>query len=113
MKPIVKTTLSFIVILMLSSCYSVKVVAPFDQKVELASKTELLPFKDQQKNWYVLWGLVPISHNSPDRLIKENGLTKVRIETKMSFLDILISAIGSYVSIVTNTTVVEGDTTKK
>ena len=101
-----------LVVVMMSSCYSVKIIAPYDQKTELASKTEQLPFKEEQKNWYILWGLVPLSHNSPDRIIKENGLTKVRVETKMTFLDILISAIGSYVSIVANTTVIEGDSKK-
>jgi len=88
-------------------------LAPHDQKVELATKAEQLGFKETQKNWYFLWGLVPINENSTDKIIKENGLSKVRVETKTTIVDYLISGVLGFVSVVTNTTVVEGEAKKK
>ena len=90
------------------SCYPVKIAAPYGQKTTLATKSENLPFREKQKNWYILWGLVPISHNGPDRIIGENGLKKVRVETKMNFGDFLIAGILGGVSVVTTTTIIEG-----
>ena len=52
-----------------------------------------MPFKTQYKVWYALWGLVPISDNTTNKILKETKLKKVRVTTKMSFTDYLISAV--------------------
>ena len=61
------------------------------------------------KVWYVLWGLIPLNENKTDKMIKENGLTSVRVETKFKFIDYLITAITGNVSIVVCTVILEGD----
>jgi len=93
----------------LSSCYSVNVVAPPGQDVTLASKSDNLTFKESQRQWFVLFGLVPVNKNNTENIIKENNLTKVRVETKMTFLDVVISAFTSIASFVTTSTIVEGN----
>jgi len=90
----------------------VRVVAPHDQKVELATKADQLGFKEKQRNWYFLWGLVSINENVTDKKIKENGLNKVRIETKRTFVDGVITFLLSPISIATSTTIIEGESKK-
>lgn len=104
--------LTVLLTVLLYGCFSVRVVAPHDQKIELASKADQLGFKEKQRNWYFLWGLVPINENATDKKIKENGLTKVRIETKRTFVDMLISFFLSEISIATTTTIIEGESKK-
>ena len=94
-----------------TSCMTVRVAAPYQKdgsKVVLATNAENLAFKESNKNWYFLWGSVPISHNATDAKIESNGLKKVRITTKSTFFDYVISLITSPVSIVCNTTIIEG-----
>lgn len=107
-----KILICCLVALSLTSCYSTRVFAPYDQHIQIASKEDQLPFKETTTQWYAIWGIVPAGRNSTDKIIKENGLTKVRIETKMRFVDILISAVTGLASFVTFTTIVEGEREK-
>lgn len=93
---------------MSSGCYSVRIAAPFDQEVSLANKGEILGVTEKKRNWYALWGLVPLGNHSTNQTIKEYGFSRVRIETKISFLDYVISIFTSPFTIVTNTTIIEG-----
>ena len=96
-----------------SNCQSQKIIAPSDGTVQLASKTESLPLKYEQRDWYILFGLVPISHNMSDRIIRENNLKKVRIETVITPLDFIISIFTSIVTVNTRTQKIEGSTEQK
>lgn len=100
----------------LSSCFSVKMVAPANSNVTVASAYEPLPVKHKVTNWYALFGSVPVSKNSKtDRIIEEMQLSKVRMETKVSFGNYLINILLNAVlptTIVTNTTIIEGDIKK-
>lgn len=102
-----------IIITVFSSCYSVKVVSPSTKnEVQLASETEQLSFKVKKPNWYILWGLVPLNKTNTDEIIQTNGLNRVRVEVKHTFLDNIISAILGTVSVVKTTSIVEGNTSK-
>lgn len=102
--------------LLLSSCFSVKMVAPANSQVTLASAYEPLPIKQKVTNWYALFGSVPISKNSKtDRIIDEMQLTKVRMETKVTFANYLLNGLLNLIlptTVVTNTTIIEGDIKK-
>jgi len=91
-------------------CYSIKMSAPYNEDVKLIPPAKSVAFKGSIKSWYVLWGLVPISNaaDGVSKTIKENNLTEVRLESKATFLDglvttILFGLVGSY------TTVIEGN----
>ena len=108
--------LALTVAISLSSCYSVKIAAPTNNKVTLATAYEPLPIKQRVTNWYFLFGSVPISRNyKTDNIISEMNLGKVRIETKMTFGNFLLNAVLNGIlptTVVTSTTIIEGDINK-
>lgn len=91
-----------------AGCYSVKVCAPSDSNVSLKAPAKNASFRQNQKNWFVLWGLVPLNERAVRKTIDDNNLTEVRTETKTTFIDWLISGVLGSVSVVANTTVIEG-----
>lgn len=97
---------------LLSSCYSVHIVGPYNQDVALVDKLTPLPMKEQKRNWYALWGLVPISKAETDEIIRDNGFKRVRVETKINIVDYALFLVLGPLSVVTSTTVVEGDREK-
>ncbi len=52
---------------------------------------------------------MPISSNSPEKIITENDLKEVRVKTQHSFVDLLIGSLTGLVSIVPATMTVEGN----
>lgn len=94
---------------LMSSCYTMKAVAPGDSSISIMSEGQASSFKQEVKIWYVLWGIVPMSENSSARVIKENQLSQVRVTTKHTFLDGLIGIFTGLVSIVPATMVIEGN----
>lgn len=108
--------LTLAVAISLSSCYSVKIAAPANNEITLATAYEPLPIKHRVTNWYFLFGSVPISKNTKtDNIISEMNLGKVRIETKMTFGNFLLNAVLNGIlptTVVTNTTIIEGEQKK-
>jgi hypothetical protein len=100
--------LASLMMLCLSGCYSVKMVAPPGKNITLAPETEQLPYKTQKRNWYILFGLIPLNDNTTRQVIDQNNLYKVRVESKHTFLDYVISAFTGFVTVTTNTTIIEG-----
>ncbi len=102
----------FLVSVLLTSCYSTKIVAPTNRKVALATEMEPMDKRVIKKNWYILWGAVPISNNKTDYIIEQEQFNKVRVETKYLFSDYLLSALLNIIptTIYTNTTIIEGTT---
>jgi hypothetical protein len=101
----------FLVSVLMTSCYSTKIVAPSNRKVALATEIEPMDKRIIKKNWYVLWGAVPISDNKTDYVIEQEQFNKVRVETKYLFSDYLLSILLNSIiptSISTNTTIIEG-----
>ena len=102
----------FLASVLFTSCYSSKMVAPSNRKVALATEMEPMEKRIIKKNWYVLWGAVPVSNNKTDYIIEQEQFTKVRVENLHTFGDYIITGILNFIptSICINTTVIEGTT---
>jgi len=87
------TLICIISLLFLTSCYTVRVLSDTDRPITLASQTESLPFKTRYRVWYALWGLVPINDNTINKVLRETKVNKVRVTTKMTIVDWLISTV--------------------
>jgi hypothetical protein len=97
-------------ILMLGSgCGTVLVTAPAGSNVRLLAELEPATSKVTVKNWYVLWGIVPITNNNTSDIIAKHGLKDVRIKTYFSFVDALINGVLGGLSLYTNTVEIEGN----
>lgn len=59
----------------------------------------------EQRQWYVLWGLVPI--NEVDTVDMAAGANDYTITTELSALDVLINLFTAEISIVSRTVTVE------
>jgi hypothetical protein len=60
--------------------------------------------KVEARQWYVLWGLVPI--NDVNTLNMSDGATDYTIKTEQSALDVLINIFTGYISVVSRTVTV-------
>ncbi|MFB3133649.1 MAG: Bor/Iss family lipoprotein [Rhodothermales bacterium] len=58
----------------------------------------------EKRQWYVLWGLVPI--NDVDSAEMADGATDYTIETEQSALDVIINIFTSFVSVYSRTVTV-------
>ena len=58
----------------------------------------------QERQWYILWGLVPL--NDVDSAAMAGGATDYTIHTKVSFIDILIGIVATYVTVSSRTVTV-------
>jgi hypothetical protein len=85
--------------------------APPDSDVKLMSETQSATYTKTVKAWYAVWGLVPIANaeDGVQKIIRDRGLKEVRVETKMTFTDFLISYFLSIVTINTRTIIIEGN----
>lgn len=108
MKALAKLLALLVGLFFVSGCYSAKVFAPYDSQITLADNTTPLAFKQTKRNFYVLWGLIPLSDDSTHDIIRDNGLKKVRVTNEVTVVDFFISLIVSPLSITTSTTLVEG-----
>ena len=50
-----------------------------------------------QRQWYVLWGLVPI--NTVDSKQMAGGAANYNIKSQMTFVDVIISAVAGIVTV--------------
>ncbi|MBI5805468.1 hypothetical protein HZA73_05435 [candidate division TA06 bacterium] len=89
----------FLVVFCLSfiGCATIKVGG----NAQLAPTTSTGEKIAAKRCWYVLWGLVPIGDNSTDSIVPANS--KVRVETKMSVVDFLLSGLLGVLTIQTKT----------
>ncbi len=93
-------TLSLLVVLMMSfsGCYTIKVGG----KAQLAPSDQAGTLVAEKRYWYALFGLIPLGNNSTDNYIPATA-TKVRVETKHSFIDFVINLFTGVVTIYTMT----------
>ena len=108
---ILAACLAAVCLMLLPSCGVVMVTAPPGDDVRLLPELEPAASKVTVKNWYVLWGLVPITNNSTADVIGRNQLENVRVKTYYSVVDWLINAVLGGFSIYTNTVEIEGNLT--
>ena len=59
----------------------------------------------EARQWYVLWGLVPI--NDVDTNTMAAGATDYEIMTSITVVDFIINAIGSYITVNARTVTVQ------
>lgn len=112
-------SLALVLTVLMSSCYVQKIAAPYSKDkvtIELAKETDFLPYKNSVTTWYLFYGLVPLSENRVKKVIAENGLKKVRITTKMTPLDAIITTAGTMITFglvtvwASRTVIIEGST---
>ena len=60
--------------------------------------------KTEARQWYVLWGLVPI--NEVDTQEMADGVNDYTIKTEHSALDVIINIFTGYVSVISRTVTV-------
>ena len=60
--------------------------------------------KTEARQWYVLWGLIPI--NEVDAGTMAGGADDYTIHTEVSFIDILIGMVATYVTVSSRTVTV-------
>jgi hypothetical protein len=76
-----------------------KVSAPIgEKKVRLLAPNEPAA-KDEHRVWYALWGLVPIKENDIADIYASKPIEGMRVETKFTPLDIIISFFTGIASI--------------
>lgn len=91
----------FILILFATStvgCITMKIGG----KAQLAPSTEEGTKVAQKRCWFILFGLIPLNNNSIDNIIPATA-KKVRVETKWSFLDIVMNIFTEVLTIVSFT----------
>jgi hypothetical protein len=88
-----------------------RVYAPIDQDVTLGKIGQNMEITVEKKQWYALWGLVPISDDKTAEIIDDYGFDEVKVESKIKFVDWVIGIFTGIVSIVPATVIVEGTNT--
>jgi len=71
-------------------------------KTQLAPSTEEGTKVAQKRCWFILFGLIPLNDNAIDSIIPATA-KKVRVETKWSFLDIVMNIFTEVLTIVSFT----------
>jgi len=71
-------------------------------KAQLAPSTEEGTKVAQKRCWFILFGLIPLSDNSIDSSIPATA-KKVRVETRWTFLDIVMNIFTEVVTIISFT----------
>ncbi len=94
---------------LLTGCFTMKYAAPAGSSVSTLSEGQSTTVKKSVKVWYALWGAVPISNNSAEKIIAQNNLTAARVKTQVQFVDYVIGIFTGLVSIVPATMIVEGN----
>lgn len=97
------------VAIIFSGCFSMRLSTPPGQHVQALSDDQPASVRKEQKVWYALWGIVPITENSSQEFIRKHNLKNVRMTTQHTVADVLVSFITGIVSIVPATIVIEGN----
>ena len=94
---------------MLTGCLNTDLVAPENNKVRVLGANEAVRYHKQYRNWYILYGAVPLYTVQPEELIAEQKLTEVRVQTEDTIMDGVITFFTSALTILPQTVVVEGN----
>lgn len=89
----------FAIVLLASGCFVTKISAPIGSKdVKLLAPNEPAA-KEEHRVWYALWGLVPINENDIAEVFASRPIEAMRVETKFTPLDFIISFFTSIATI--------------
>ena len=95
--------------IMLTGCLNTNLVAPESNTVRVLGANEAVKYRKEYRNWYILYGAVPLYTVQPEELIAEQKLTEVRVQTEDTVMDGIISFFSSALTILPQTVVVEGN----
>lgn len=92
-----------LVALLLIACLSLSVVGcyTFEHQVGKGAQTGM---KLEKKQWFILWGLIPLSPVDSQAMAK--GATDYTVKTEMSPVDVVISIVTSMVTVYPQTVTV-------
>ncbi|MFA5924844.1 MAG: hypothetical protein WC856_26770 [Methylococcaceae bacterium] len=107
-----KLSVIVLFVLPLAGCFNTELIAPDNAKVQVISSEKPVAYQKQYRNWYLLWGAFPLYVTQPEDLIKENNLVEVRVQTKDTVMDGIISFFSAQISLLPQTVVVEGNYAK-
>jgi len=95
-----RTVLLILLVFILSttSCITMKIGG----QAQLAPSTEEGTKVGEKRCWFILFGLIPLNDNSIDTSIPATA-KKIRVETKWTFLDIVMNLFTELVTIVSFT----------
>ncbi len=96
----------------LPGCGTVLITAPPESNIRLLAELEPATSKVTVKNWYVVWGLVPLTNNNTSDIIAKHALKNVRVKTYFGFMDVVVNYVLGGLSIYTNTVDIEGNLSK-
>jgi hypothetical protein len=97
-----KNLTKIIVILLVLFMFILPACATHIHVVGEGAKTGVV---EQERQWYVLWGLVPINKVNTNEMAK--GAKNYTIKTEASVLDVIINIFTTYVSITSRTVEVQ------
>jgi hypothetical protein len=104
-----RMALAFAVVAVATGCFKTQLSVPHGQHVELLSLDAPVTVTREYKNWYVLWGAVPIFETTPAEVVEEEKLRQVRVKTTDTFVDAVIAFFLGELSILPQTVTVEGN----
>jgi hypothetical protein len=95
---------------LLTGCFNTELVAPDNSAdIKVMSSTTPAGYHKQYRNWYLLWGALPLYVTQPEELIAKNHLIEARVQTKDTVMDGFLSYFLSQISLLPQTVVVEGN----
>jgi hypothetical protein len=106
------TRLTFILLLAvlpLTGCFNTELIAPDNSTVKVMTSNAPAGYHKQYRNWYLLWGALPLYVTQPEELIAKNRLVEARVQTKDTVMDGILSYFSAQISLVPQTVVVEGN----
>jgi len=86
--------------LILTGCFRTELNAPPDREVRILSPDQPTAFKTEYKNWYLLYGFLPIWTTQPEEIIEKENLVEVRAQTQDTISDSIITAISMLLPVV-------------
>ncbi len=85
-----------------TSCFSHQVVTPPGKRVRIATKDMSCELVSKHRNWYLLWGAVPLDDTATTELLTDTNRA-VKIESVHTGMDILLMIPTMFVSAVPKT----------
>lgn len=83
----------------MSGCFKTQLNAPAGQEIRLLAQDEPARFQTEYKNWYLLYGFIPIWTTQPEEIIREENLVEVRARTRDTVSDAIITAVSMFLPI--------------
>lgn len=99
LKPFFRSLSAMVAVLALSGCFTTELAAPPGKQVRILSQDEPVEYTDEYKNYYLLGGLLPIWTTQPAEIIAKEKLVEVRVRTRDTISDSVITLLSSLLPI--------------